>query len=372
MPPGEEQQASLRLRNAGTAAWPAGGSAPVALAYHWFTEDGRITEPWDTFRIRLPRTVGAGSAIDLTDVAFKTPPLPGRYTLRWDVVREGMTWFFRQGGAPLEVAVEVSDEANFVPWTGQASHNPGDVTLAFDGDPDTAWDSGADQEPGMWFQVDLGEVLVLDRVKVASPGRGFPVGYKVFLSGDGQDWRQVAAQKPNWLDIDVAFAPVAARHLRIEQTGSPNWSATWKIAEIAVGVAEAWAFAEASHFSDDAQQAIDARLDTAWNTRNVKQKPGMWFQVDMGSAREIERVALEHPNNQQPRGYVVQVSADGQAWQEVGRKDDNWGSLDVEFPAASTRYVRVETTNSSQYHPFGIKEFVVWRSSPQWLRGRGG
>jgi len=56
----------------------------------------------------------------------------------------------------------------------------------------------------------------------------------------------------------------------------------------------------------------------------------------------------------------------------VGRKDDNWGRIDVEFPAVSARFVRVETTNSSQYHPFGIKEFVVWRSSPQWLRGRAG
>jgi hypothetical protein len=344
----------------------------VVLAYTWFSDDGHVTEPWDTFRIRLPRSVAAGDSVDLADVAFQTPPLPGRYTLRWDLVREGLTWFFRQGGTPLEVAVEVSDEANFVPWSGQASHNPGDVALAFDGDPDTAWDSGADQEPGMWFQVDLGEVLVLDRVKVASPGRGFPVGYKVLLSEDGQDWRLVAEQKPNWLDIDAAFSPVAARYVRIEQTGSPDWPATWKIAEIAVSEAVPWAGAEASHYSDDAGKAIDARLDTAWNTRSVKQKPGMWLQVDLGSARDIERVAQAHPKNQQPRGYVVQVSTDGQSWQEVGRKDDNWGAVDVEFPAVSARFVRVETNNSSQYHPWGVSEFVVWRSSPQWLRGRAG
>lgn len=223
----------------------------------------------------------------------------------------------------------------------------------------------------MWFQVDLGEVLVLDRVKVSSPGRGFPVGYAVKVSEDGLDWHLVAEQKPNWLDIDVAFSPVAARYLRIEQTGSPDWPATWTISEIAVSTATLWAGAEASHYTDHADKAIDARLDTYWNTRSVVQKPGMWLKVDMGRLHEIERVVAEHPKNQQPRGYAVQISTDGQTWQEIGRKDDNWGTLDVEFTPAMARYVRVETTHSSKYHPWGVKEFTVWRSAPQWLRGRG-
>ncbi|MGD2205712.1 MAG: discoidin domain-containing protein [Anaerolineae bacterium] len=370
MPPDEEQHTSLRLRNVGTAAWASGGKHPVHLAYHWFTEDGKLTEPWDTFRIPLPQSVDSGESVDLTDVAFKTPPLPGHYTLRWDLLREGEAWFFRKGGTPLEVPVEISDEALFVPWSAQASHNAADVDLAFDGDPATVWGSGTDQEPGMWFQVDLGEILVLDRVKVATPGRGFPVGYNVKLSEDGLNWRLVAEQKPNWRDVDVAFAPCAARYLRLEQTGKPDWPATWKISEIAVALAEPWAGAEASHYTGDADEAIDASLNTSWNTRAVKQKPSMWFKVDMGAIHQIERVVLEHPKNQQPRGYIVHVSTDDQDWQEIGRKDDNWGALDVEFPPVAARYIRVQTTNSSQYHPWGIAEFIIWRASPRWLRGR--
>lgn len=96
----------------------------------------------------------------------------------------------------------------------------------------------------------------------------------------------------------------------------------------------------------------------------------MWFELDVGSLRVIERVVLEHPPNQQPRGYVVQVSTDRQDWQQVGRNDDNWGKADVRFEPIVTRYVRVETTNSSPYHPWGIAEFIVWRSSPVWLHGR--
>ncbi len=372
MPPGEEQRASLRLRNAGTKTWMAGGDYPVHLAYTWFSSDGTLSEPWDTFRVRLPQDVPPGALVDLVNVPFMTPPVLGTYLLRWDLVEEGQVWFFRQGGAPLEVPVEIDEKVLFVPWTAQASHNPDKATLAFDGDPDTFWDSKANQEPGMWFQVDLGQVLVLDRIRVSSPGRGFPIGYQVKLSADGQDWHLVADRPKNWMNVDVAFAPCQARYLRLEQTGQPGWPATWMISEITVAATQSWAGAEASHFSDDAYKALDARLRTAWTTRNVKQKPGMWFELDMGHQRRIERVTLEHPSNQLPRGYVVQVSTDGATWLEVSRNDNNWGKADVRFDPISTRFVRVETTNSSPHQPWGIAGIVVWRTAPAWLVGRAG
>ncbi len=370
MPPDEELRAGLQLHNTGSTAWPAGGEYPVHLAYNWFTAVGKPAEPWDTFRFALPRDVPPGDSLALLDIPFKTPAVLGNYILRWDLVAEGLTWFFRQGAAPLEVPVEVSDRGLFVPWTAEASHNPDDVALAFDGNPDTSWSTAASQEPGMWFQVDLGQVLELDRVRVSSPGRGFPVGYRVKLSSDGHDWHLVAERPRNWTNVDVAFPPLSARYLRLEQTGQPSWWAAWIISEISVSATGPWPGAQASHYTADAQRAIDAHLHTSWNTRAVKQKPGMWFQVDMGAQRHIERVTLGHPTSQMPRGYIVRTSVDGTTWQEVGRKADNWGRVDVAFPPLAARYVQVETTGSSTSHPWGIVEFVVWRSSPVWLVGR--
>jgi hypothetical protein len=109
MQPGEELSVGLRLKNVGTGTWVARGDRPVHLAYHWFTPNGTLAEPWDTFRIQLPRDVPAGDAVDLLDVTFKTPSMLGNYILRWDLVEEGQAWFFRQGGTPLEVPVEISD-----------------------------------------------------------------------------------------------------------------------------------------------------------------------------------------------------------------------------------------------------------------------
>ena len=368
--PGEEIQASLRLKNTGTKVWSASGTYPVHLAYTWFAEQGSLSEPWDTFRTRLPHDVPPGVTVDLLGIGFKTPGVLGSYTLRCDLLEERRLWFFRHGGAPLEASIEVSDTVIYVPWTATASHNCDDSTMALDGSPQSVWDSMADQTPGMWFRVDLGQALTLDRVRIASPGRGFPMGYRVWLSEDGQDWRLVAEQSQNWTNVEAAFAPCQARYLRIEQTGQSSWSASWMISEIMVSVANPWTGATASHFAGDAGLACDARRDTSWSTRNATQRPGMWFQIDMGSSRKIERVTLEHPPHRQPRGYVMEVSVDGQTWQEVGRNDDNWGRAEASFPAVSARHIRVTTTNSSPYHPWGICGVGVWRSAPAWLVGR--
>ena len=112
-------------------------------------------------------------------------------------------------------------------------------------------------------QVDLGQVLVLDRFRAASPGRGFPAGYRLKLSADGHDWHLAAEKEQNWSNVDVAFAPCPARYARLEQTGQPSWTATWVISEVTVSVAEPWAGANASHYPDDADQAMDTRLRTA-------------------------------------------------------------------------------------------------------------
>ena len=368
--PGEEIRASLRLRNTGTRIWSAASAHPVHLAYNWFTEEGILSEPWDTFRTPLPHDVLPGNTVLLPVVHLKTPDVLGSYTLRCDLLEEGLHWFFRKGGTPLEVSIDVSDAVLFVPWSAQASHNSAGVTKALDGDPQSFWDSQAAQTPGMWFQVDLGQILTLDRVRVASPGRGFPVGYRLWLSEDGQDWSLVAEQAQNWVNVDAVFAPCQARYLRLEQTGQPDWHPTWLISEIAVSATKAWAGAKASHFGHDAPRAHDAQLDTAWNTRNARQRPGMWFELDMGRPHKVERVVLEHPASQQPRGYVVALSVDGQTWQEIGRNDDNWARVDASFSAIAARYVRISTTNSSPYHAWGIREVSIWRASPVWLVGR--
>jgi len=237
IPPDAVTTASFKLRNEGSKVWPAEGPNPVHLAYHWFTPSGQLAGCWDTFRAILPDDVPPGSEVSLVSV-LKSPASPGQYVLRWDLVEEGVAWFSKEGAAPLEMAIEVAEGGiSSTPWRARASHNQADVGKAFDSDPDTFWDSQAAQQPGMWYELDLGQIQTIERIKIESPGRGFATGYILSVSTNRTDWEVVHEMPLNWKSIDVSFTPRPVRYIKIEQTGSPTWGAHWLISEITVGLA---------------------------------------------------------------------------------------------------------------------------------------
>jgi len=50
----------------------------------------------DFARAWLPQTLGPGDALDVP-IEIPTPDEPGRYTLKFDLVNEGVDWFERCG-----------------------------------------------------------------------------------------------------------------------------------------------------------------------------------------------------------------------------------------------------------------------------------
>lgn len=337
---GVETRVGLRLRNTGRQAWPPRGAHPVHIGYHWYDEDGNPVPAIKDLRTTLPDEIPPGGEVSLR-AALATPPQPGTYTLEWDLVQEGVAWFKEKGGTPLRVPVTI--EATTRPtWTVRASHNPDDAPLVLDGNPATFWDSGARQAPGMWFEVDLGEPRLLDAVTFLSPGRGYPTGYRVKVSADGQTWAIVGERSFNWKDVYVPFDVRPVRFIRIEQTGSPTWDATWRISEIELREAPAWT-ARASHNPDDAHLAIDHNPKTFWSSE-APQTPGMWFQVDMGKIRRIDTVEVLSHENTFPLGYRVRLSRDGETWLTIQERRQNWKDLFVQFAPIEVRFIRIEQT----------------------------
>ncbi len=369
--PGQALKLRFRLRNTGAKTWTAFGLRPVHLAYHWFTPGGQLAGDWNTFRASLPHDVGPGQEVVLPEVVIRAPSTSGDYMLRCDLVEEGVAWFSREGAAPLEVSIQVLEEdATIAVWKGEASHHADQVGRAFDANPDTFWSSQDGQEPGMWFELDLGKNRLIERLKVESPGRGFPIGYRLLVAARKGAWKLIDLQERNWTSsIDALFSPCQVRYLKIEQTGQSKWP--WLIAEISVGLAEAWAEAKASHNPAGVAQAFDGNQETAWSSKD-KQQPGMWFELDLGAVRTFDGLRVDSPRSYAPRGYLVSTSKDGQQWQVLAEKPDNWHNIDLEFDQAprQARYIRIEQTNSSNWHPWAISNVGVRRVSPAWLRGR--
>ena len=97
---------TVTVSNTGTVTWPSAGLNPVHLSYHWISPTGQ-TVVWEGARASLPAELAPGQSAAVT-VSVLSPPATGPYTLRFDLVQEGVTWFSSQGVTPRDVAISVT------------------------------------------------------------------------------------------------------------------------------------------------------------------------------------------------------------------------------------------------------------------------
>lgn len=95
----------LTITNTGGITWMSTGANPVRISYHWLDSQGKPVV-WDGLRTGLPRDIAPGETVGV-NALLKAPGQPGTYILRWDLVREGVTWFSWAGAPPKDVSVTV-------------------------------------------------------------------------------------------------------------------------------------------------------------------------------------------------------------------------------------------------------------------------
>lgn len=100
----------VRVRNTSGATWRSPGTrhGRVALSHRWESTDWGLEIPLGDVTL-LERGLAPGEEAELL-AGLWTPAHPGRYTLFWDMLCEGVAWFSRRGAAPLRVPVEVADQ----------------------------------------------------------------------------------------------------------------------------------------------------------------------------------------------------------------------------------------------------------------------
>jgi hypothetical protein len=92
----------VTVTNTGSLTW--GANSAFRLAYHWY--QGSTVIIYDGHRTFLPQNVGPGQSLTLQAV-LQAPGTAGTYTLKWDMVHEGVTWFSFQGVATGDVGAVV-------------------------------------------------------------------------------------------------------------------------------------------------------------------------------------------------------------------------------------------------------------------------
>jgi mono/diheme cytochrome c family protein/glucose/arabinose dehydrogenase len=119
-------------------------------------------------------------------------------------------------------------------WKVTASHNPADAVRGVNF---AGWTSGAPQQAGMWFQIELPAPMTLVEMQFDSPVSGSPPaagtsprGYEVQVSMDGQSWSPPVAQDPGTgAAMVMTFAPTRARFVRLTQTAAVENAPAWSI-----------------------------------------------------------------------------------------------------------------------------------------------
>jgi mono/diheme cytochrome c family protein len=146
-------------------------------------------------------------------------------------------------------------------WKVSASHNAGAAINAI-GDTGR-WDTGAPQQPGMWFQIELPAEATVSELQIdsvvrgrvlfapgagrggAATGRGRgrgallritgPASYSVQVSSDGSAWGPPVAEGDGATPTTtIRFEPVRAKFIRITQTGTAENGEAWGIQRVQI------------------------------------------------------------------------------------------------------------------------------------------
>jgi hypothetical protein len=106
MHPGEKADVRFKVRNLGSATWPAVGTKDfryqINMGDRWISVGGTAEDNRAAMKADLP----PGGEVEMT-LTVNAPRTPGEYTLEIDMVHEGVTWFKERGARPLQLRVRV-------------------------------------------------------------------------------------------------------------------------------------------------------------------------------------------------------------------------------------------------------------------------
>ncbi|MCD9020636.1 discoidin domain-containing protein [Cohnella silvisoli] len=241
---------------------------------------------------------------------------------------------------------------------------------AVDGAATTRWASAEGIDP-QWIYVDLGTPSNFNRIKL-NWETAYAVSYTVSVSNDAANWTTVYSTTSGDGGIDdVSLPTVSARYVRVHGTQRATaWGySLWDLGvyyDLPAGNNYALnKTATASSVypsSTNASNVLDGNEATRWSS-NEGVDP-QWINIDLGQNRTINRVRLNW-QAAYAKSYKIQLSTDSVNWTDVySTTTGNGGIDDIEFTAASARYVRMYGTERGTGWGYSLFEFGVYYDNP--------
>ncbi len=316
----------VSVTNKGIQTWHARRANPVRLGYRWYDAHG-IETPVVPYagNFSMAHNVAPGETATFEKVELRAPQTPGTYTLKWDLVLEGITWFSARGSPALDVPIEVKP-------TPPPPPAPPQWRVDF-----LAHDTPVSERAGQTIRVNLR----LRNVSACawSQGGSHPVhvGYK-WLDASGDQSREVKDQRTALPNDVLPGQPVDLGVILTAPKTPGNYNLHWDlIAEgitwfadsgsaplivpvtvTALPVAVSGWRAEASSNSLQVARALDGDPRSFWDSGS-SQTPGQWFRLNLSAPRLIDGVQFLSPGMGYPAGYALRASRDGKVWSEITR-----------------------------------------------------
>lgn len=184
---------AVTVRNKGRATWSPRSS--FLLGYRWYRQDGTevLQAGGGQQRAELPTEIPFGQSVMIV-ARITAPPSRGTYTLQWDMVQEGVTWFSSQGSPALDVAVTVDEPTYVAEVTAQSAYGP-----LFPGGKSPAWVELKNTGTATWYRTGPNPVKL---------GTWSPPDRSSALVTVG-DWE--SPSRPTYADQDVVLPGQVAR-----------------------------------------------------------------------------------------------------------------------------------------------------------------
>ncbi len=264
---------------------------------------------------------------------------------------------------------------SFAPTMRKDGHyNRADQPLANYVIQEDYWRSDTGQEPGQWYQVDMGTKRSFTRVEFDTGAQiwDFPRAYELYVSQDGEHWGSpIASGKNEQSVMRLSFPLQNARFIKIVLT-SKTWR-QWFIGNFQVyapfGATTPAPVLPAHEIELDPHGWLATASPVGWTdllvplrplqyewsraASNTKSSPGDFYQIDMQQPKRFHKVVINcgRFSYEFMRGYELYASIDGSNWGKPIATGRGAPITTIQFTPITARYVRIIQTreNTSQW-----------------------
>jgi endo-1,3(4)-beta-glucanase len=296
-------------------------------------------------------------------------PVTARYVRMYGLAGNTAAGYALSGFEVYNVTYSPINQALYKTGTASSSVGTNGADYAFDGDPNTRWES-KNTDP-QWIAVDLGSNCSINGVKLVWETAAAK-DYKIQVSTDNVTWTDAYVKSGGAGGTEnIGFPAQTGRYVRMYGTARTTGFAysLWEF-EVYGGkngdnsnsdnlaknkVAIASSNEDAAYYP--ANHVTDGNAGTRWSSAASDPQ---WIYVDLGATLSISKVVLNW-EAAYGRAYQIQVSTDAANWDTVWSTTTGTGGIvSATFGATNARYVRMYGTQRGSGYGYSLYELEVY------------